>query len=120
MEELSSQFDAALSRIELSGPKLKLAQRAHAEVRDVITQAEALRDWDPSPVLIGSYARHTSIYPGKDVDLFSRFQALDTSASAAEVFGAVLDVLTAEYGDRAQLRRDPSRSSSRIRSLTPR
>ena len=102
VEKVSTQFEEALVRIELHGPKLELAKRAHAEVRDVITSADSLAEWDPSPVLIGSYARHTGIYPGKDVDVFSRFEALDTSASASEVFGAVLGVLTAEYGERVQ------------------
>jgi len=53
-------------------------------------------------VLIGSYARHTAIYPGKDVDVFAKLGELDTSVNPATVFESVRDVLVDKYGARAQ------------------
>lgn len=98
---LSEQFRGALSRIEL-GEKRTRVEAAHKEIRELLERDERLCSWGVDPVLIGSYARHTAIYPGKDVDVFTKLTKLDTSANPRTVFEAVRDVLVAKYGERAQ------------------
>jgi hypothetical protein len=98
---LSEQFKGALSRLEL-GEKRKRVEAAHKEIRELLESDEQLCSWGVDTVLIGSYARHTAIYPGKDVDVFTKLTKLDTSANPRTVFGAVRDVLVAKYGERAQ------------------
>lgn len=98
---LSDQFKDALSRLEL-GEKRKRVEAAHTEIRELLEKDERLCSWGVDTVLIGSYARHTAIYPGKDVDVFTELTKLDTTANPHVVFEAVRDVLVAKYGDRAQ------------------
>ncbi len=98
METLSTNFDAALTRIEPRGQRLRLAQSAHAEISKVLEASTQLQRWGVKPVLIGSYSRSTSIRPGKDVDVFCKLTSLDISASALEVFNAVYKVLFDHYG----------------------
>ena len=102
MEMLSKEFETALSRIEVSPDKQKRAQQAHTEVRGVLEADEALKGWGIETVLIGSYARHTSIHPGKDVDVFSKLETLDTQESPSTVYDVMRDVLVRQYGERAQ------------------
>jgi hypothetical protein len=98
---LSEQFKGALSRLEL-GEKRKRVEAAHKEIRELLESDEQLCSWGVDTVLIGSYARHTAIYPGKDVDVFTKLTKLDTTANPRTVFEAVRDVLVAKYGERAQ------------------
>lgn len=98
---LEDQFDDALTRLEL-GEKRKRVESAHTEIRSHLEGDVQLRAWGIDTVLIGSYARHTAIYPGKDVDVFAKLAGLDTSVNPATVFGGVRDVLVAKYGSRAQ------------------
>jgi hypothetical protein len=109
METLAKQFDEALVLIGI-GEKGKRAQVAHKEVREVLESAEALRNWGVDTILIGSYARQTAIYPGKDVDVFSKMTKLDTSVSPTMVFGVVRDTLVKHYGRRAT----PQRRSVKV------
>jgi Second Messenger Oligonucleotide or Dinucleotide Synthetase domain len=109
METLAQQFDDALALIGIS-EKAKRAQAAHKEVRQVLETSSTLRDWAVDTILIGSYARHTAIYPGKDVDVFSKMTKLDTSVSPTTVFQAVRDTLVSHYGRRAT----PQRRSVKI------
>jgi Second Messenger Oligonucleotide or Dinucleotide Synthetase domain len=99
MEPLSDQFSSALTMIEIDYDRGK---EAHAEVRGVLEQSEQLRDWGVDTILIGSYSRRTAIYPTKDVDVFTKLEALDTTADPGQVFKAAELVLTSYYGDRAQ------------------
>jgi hypothetical protein len=103
METLPAQFRDALSRIELN-EKRKRVIAAHLEIRILLETDEQLCDWGVETVLIGSYARRTAIYPGKDVDVFTKLTKLDTSISPRRVFEAVRDVLVADYGERAEPR----------------
>jgi len=98
---LREQFQGALTRLEL-GEKRKRVEAAHKEIRELLESDERLCSWGVDTVLIGSYVRHTAIYPGKDVDVFAKLTKLDTSANPRTVFEAVRDVLVAKYGDRAQ------------------
>lgn len=100
METLATQFDEALALIGI-GEKAKRAQTAHKDVRQVLESSESLREWGVDTILIGSYARQTTIYPGKDVDVFSKMTKLDTSVSPATVFKAVRDALVDHYAGRA-------------------
>jgi hypothetical protein len=100
METLAKQFDEALALIGI-GEKAKRAQAAHKEVRQVLESSETLRKWGVDTILIGSYARQTSISPGKDVDVFSKMTKLDTSMAPTTVFEAVRDTLVSHYGRRA-------------------
>lgn len=101
METLSAQFDDALARIEISGDKRERAQRAHTEIRGLLETDDHLCGLGVQTSLIGSYARHTGIYPGKDVDVFVKLTKLDTSVDPPVVFDAVWTVLHHHYGDRA-------------------
>ncbi|MGD0272300.1 MAG: nucleotidyltransferase [Gaiellaceae bacterium] len=103
MEKLEAQFDGALTRIEISGPKRDRAVKAHEEIRSVLEADPKLKEWGIVTALIGSYARHTGIYPGKDVDVFAKLTALNTrNAEPGTVYGVVRDVLVAYYGDRVK------------------
>jgi len=103
MEKLEAQFEGALTKIEVSGPKRERAIKAHEEIRSVLEADPMLKAWGIVTALIGSYARNTGIYPGKDVDVFVKLTALNTqNAQPAAVFDAVRDVLVAHYGDRAK------------------
>lgn len=68
---LTDQFVEAHSRISL-GDRRRIAIAAHFEVRSVLRASRRLRDLGLQDVLIGSYARRVSIWPGKDVDVFGR------------------------------------------------
>jgi hypothetical protein len=102
VEKLEAQFEGALTRIEVTGPMRARAIKAHEEIRDVLKRDPLLTEWGIAPVLIGSYARETGIYPGKDVDVFARLGELNTqNIEPAQVYNAVRDVLVSHYGDRA-------------------
>jgi hypothetical protein len=98
---LPDQFTGALSRLELR-EKRKRVEAAHKEIREYLESDEGLNLWGVDTILIGSYARQTAIYPGKDVDVFTKLTKLDTTADPRTVFERVRDVLVAKYGDRAQ------------------
>lgn len=105
MERLEEQFEGALARIEVSGPKRDRAIKAHEEMRGVLEADTKLQEWGIETVLIGSYARRTGIYPGKDVDVFVKLTKLTTeSARPATVYNRVRDVLVDHYGERAKPR----------------
>lgn len=101
METLPEQFSQVLNRIQINGPKADRAQEAHKEVRRVLEGDAVLREWGIDTVLIGSYGRKTGIYPGNDVDVFSKLTALSRSASPETVFERVAGALDTKYGSRA-------------------
>lgn len=68
---LSSEFAEAQKNVNLGRRRL-VAQAAHLEVRAVLKLSTELRDHGLDDVLIGSYARDTGIWPGKDVDIFGK------------------------------------------------
>ncbi len=98
MHALHEQFDQALTNIEVNGEKRQRAIDAHTEIQDLLADDEQLRTWGINTRLIGSYSRKTAIYPGKDVDVFARFENLDMSASPEAVYGRVEEVLVQKYG----------------------
>ena len=98
MNPLHAQFESALNRIEVNGPKRERAIAAHTEIQNALNADGQLRSWGINTRLIGSYGRQTAIYPGKDVDVFARFEALNTSADPQFVYDAVESVLVRRYG----------------------
>ena len=103
METLSSQFKQAITNVTVNGAKRARAIKAHTEIRVLLEADPYLRGLGVDTVLIGSYARQTGIYPGRDVDVFVKLTELDTSADPQTVFDAVCRVLVAHYGDRVQV-----------------
>jgi hypothetical protein len=99
LETLSTEFAAAVGNTTINGVKLKRAIDAHTEVRALLEADPTLCGWGIDTVLIGSYARHTARYPGKDVDVFLRFTQLSTAADPAVVYEHVARVLTDKYGE---------------------
>jgi hypothetical protein len=104
METLPSQFDGALSRIEINAARRGRAIAAHEDVRTLLETSPTLRALGIDTVLIGSYARQTSISPGRDVDVFCKLTALDTSVAPSDVFDDFASVLTDHYHERAEER----------------
>jgi hypothetical protein len=98
METLSSHFDGALARINLSGTKVTKAKKAHEEVRDVLAADATLQEYDVETILIGSYGRDVAIRPGRDVDVFTKLHEYDHDA--ASLYEAVKAPLKKKYSDR--------------------
>jgi len=98
---LPEQFEGALGRLELREKRARV-EKAHKEIRELLENDEQLCAWGVDTILIGSYARHTAIYPGKDVDVFTKLTNLDTSANPHTVFEIVCNVLVAKYSDLAE------------------
>jgi hypothetical protein len=105
METLPTQFNDALTAIEVNGKKRDRVIAAHKEIRELLEADQKLCALGVDTILIGSYARHTGIYPGKDVDVFVKLTKLDSTADPAAVFDAVKRVLIAKYGERAEPQR---------------
>ncbi len=98
MPSLGEQFSQALTRIEVNGKKQQRAIEAHTEIQELLARDPQLTSWGINTRLIGSYSRHTAIYPGKDVDVFARLASLDTSSSPQDVYNGVWTPLVAQYG----------------------
>lgn len=103
MHALTEEFNAALKLINIGDQRRKHAIDAHTELRELLHGDEKLCEWGVDTILIGSHARHTGIYPGKDVDVFTKLQELSAeSADPAEIYEHVSDLLVDEYGERAK------------------
>lgn len=105
METLPQQFDDALRAIEITKTKRDRVVAAHKEIRKLLHADPLLVAWGIETVLIGSYARRTGIYPGKDVDVFLKLTELTTSANPQEIFDLVETIICDAYGDRAEPQR---------------
>jgi hypothetical protein len=99
METLPIQFASAVTNVTIRGEKRERAIAAHTEITDLLEAAPQLCAWGIKPRLIGSYARQTARYPGKDVDVFLRFTALDISRDPRLVYDEVARVLVDKYGE---------------------
>lgn len=93
--DLNDEFLITQQRISL-GDRALIAIAAHVEVRSVLRADTPLRDHGLDDVLIGSYARWLSIWPGKDVDVLGRLTRDDvgtiTPDGAYGMFGSALQV----------------------------
>lgn len=112
MESLPTHFEDALQRIEVG--RNQLARNAHLDVRRTIERSAVLKARGVDTVLIGSYARDTSIYPGKDVDVFCKMTKLDTATSPKEVYETLYKELLGQYG---KDRIDPQRRSVKVKFI---
>ena len=99
---LETQFERAFANIAL-GERERVARAAHEEVRSYLESVPQLKAFGFRTALIGSYPRHTAIWPGKDVDIFGKFGDLSVENSTPRlVYDAVLAALRARYGDRVK------------------
>lgn len=98
VETLDIEFDQAVRNVTISGVKRDRAIAAHTEVRALLEADAELCLWGIDSILIGSYARQTARYPGKDVDVFLRFKNLSVRHDPGKVYSAVERVLVARYG----------------------
>lgn len=115
METLSTEFAQAVRNVTVNDEKGARAIAAHTEVRALLEADKELSEWGIDTVLIGSYARQTARYPGKDVDVFLRFTDLSVRHSPDKIYSAVERVLADEYGLKGE---DPSgRLTRQSRSL---
>ncbi len=113
MEVLAQSFSKAKERVTISGAKRERAIKAHLEVRGLLESNAEMIAWGIDSILIGSYARHTARYPGKDVDVFLRFAGLSVRHDPDKVFGAVERILIAHYG----LKENGGRATVQARSV---
>lgn len=98
MQTLTNEFAQAVRNVTIHGDKRDRAMQAHAEVRALLESDAELNGWGIDTILIGSYARQTARYPGKDVDVFLRFGDLSVRHSPDKIYNAVERVLVDAYG----------------------
>ena len=101
METLAEQFRKVQTNIGL-GDKRQRAIDAHTQIREALEKSEALKKLGVETVLIGSYGRETAIYPGKDVDVFTKLTKGSTSDEPGGIFELVRDTLVEHYDKRAE------------------
>jgi len=103
MHALVEQFNAALKLINIGDDRRQHAIDAHTEMRKLLEGDEQLCEWGVDTILIGSYARHTGVYPGKDVDVFTKLTQLTSDdVNPVTIYEHVRDLLVETYGDRAK------------------
>lgn len=98
MESLDNEFAQAVRNVTIHGEKRDRAIAAHTEVRALLEADTQLCEWGIDTILIGSYARQTARYPGKDVDIFLRFTDLSVRHNPEKIYNEVDRVLVAKYG----------------------
>jgi hypothetical protein len=103
MHALTDQFNVALKRIAIDDVRRKHAIAAHTSIRELLEGDPQLCAWGVDTVLIGSYRRRTGIYPGKDVDVFTKLSKLSVAdTDPATIYRHVCQLLVDHYGDRAE------------------
>lgn len=98
METLTEEFEKAVRNVTVNGRKARHARTSHTEVRGLLEADAQLCEWGIDTILIGSYARETARYPGKDVDVFLRFKHLSVRHDPSKIYDAVERVLVNKYG----------------------
>ncbi|MGH9026821.1 MAG: hypothetical protein ACRDWD_12015 [Acidimicrobiia bacterium] len=100
--DLKDEFQTTHQRVSL-GDRALVAIAAHVEVRSILRADGQLRGHGLDDVLIGSYARRVSIWPGKDVDVFGRLTTENVGSiipdTAYLMFGTALQT----YADQGRL-----------------
>lgn len=99
MAFLTDQFATALSNIEPSNDDTTNAIAAHTAVREALEADETLKEYGIDTVLIGSYKRHVSIRPTKDVDVLSKLPALPDEVEPRVILDILSRVLAASFSD---------------------
>ncbi len=79
-----------------------MARAAHLEVTGVLQEDALLREKGLNPALIGSYARGTSIWPGKDVDVFGKLELCDIDSILPAIAYGLFRSALSEFGDRVE------------------
>lgn len=103
MAQLITQFEKACSNVEPESSDITNAAAAHQAVRDVLDNHPDLVGKGIDTVLIGSYKRHVSIRRVKDVDVLSRTDGLEMTASEAlDLFERILSADEAFGEDRVE------------------
>ena len=103
---LTDQFLKAHSRISL-GDRRRIAIAAHFEVRTVLRANRRLLELGLQDVLIGSYARRVSIWPGKDVDVFGRLMKHTTNTLDPATAYAAFEHALRRYARQGRLTKQP-------------
>jgi hypothetical protein len=106
MPPLQDQFKDALKNIEPDEDATN-AITAHEEVRAALDASDDLREAGLDTVLIGSYARHVSIYRMRDVDVLCRLPDYEGDDPDA-LLDLVEEVLCEAFGDDRVERQDRS------------
>ena len=94
---LADQFLEAHRRISL-GDREIVAIAAHVEVREELRKDRVLNELGLDDILVGSYARHVSIWPGKDVDVLGRLMLHTTTSLAPDDAYRAFERALAKYG----------------------
>lgn len=103
---LPRQFRAMHSNIALADRAL-IAIAAHVEVRSVLHNSDALIAHQLEDVLIGSYARKVSIWPGKDVDVFGRLMSETVRSMTPDEAYALFEAALKTFDDQGRLTLQP-------------
>jgi hypothetical protein len=99
-QPLTTQFVEAQSNVNL-GTRRLVAMAAHSEVRAELNRCSPLVEHDLVDVLIGSYARNTGIWPGKDVDILAKLTSDDIESIRPEMaYNLCLEALRPRYEGR--------------------
>lgn len=106
MAQLITQFEKACSNVEPADDDVDNASSAHEEVRTALEADSDLAALGIDTILIGSYKRHVSIRRVKDVDVFSKTNDLDMTAS--EALNLFEQALIDAFGDDRVERQDRS------------
>lgn len=99
---LHPEFITKQRRVAL-GNRALVAIAAHVEVRSVLRADAILRSHGLDDVLIGSYARRLSIWPGKDVDVFGRLMAETVDSISPDESYAIFGAALQPFADQGRL-----------------
>lgn len=104
--DLHNEFIDTHRRIAL-GNRALVAIAAHLEVRSVLRASTALNAHGLDDVLIGSYARRVSIWPGKDVDVFGQLTDETTDTMSPDVAYGLFETALARFAAEGRLTPQP-------------
>lgn len=104
--DLNDEFLTTQQRISL-GDRALIAIAAHVEVRSFLRADAQLRTHGLDDILIGSYARKVSIWPGKDVDVFGRLTHHDVSTITPDAAYGMFGTALQPFADQGRLTPQP-------------
>ena len=104
--DLNDEFQTTHQRVSL-GDRALVAIAAHVEVRSILRADGQLRRHGLEDVLIGSYARWVSIWPGKDVDVFGRLTTENVGSIIPDTAYAMFGTALQTYADQGRLTPQP-------------
>lgn len=104
--DFNVEFGKAQTNMNL-GDRRRIAIAAHVEVRAVLNANAALLDAGLADVLVGSYARSLSIWPGKDVDVFGRLSAHTVDTITPSAAYTLFETALSPFERQGRLTRQP-------------